>query len=127
MKSRPFMARRCLLARKSERKRKEKDFHFKLMSLSLATLIPGLLLAVLGLALLANNSGVVAVLKGLPRSAGATYLFFGGGAVGFSTGSGIFPRRISATIAASCSSRSPRSRCCRFIACPIFWRCAGCP
>jgi hypothetical protein len=40
-------------------------------------------LAVLGLALLANNSGVVAVLKGLPRSAGATYLFFGGGAVWF--------------------------------------------
>ena len=53
------------------------------MSLTLATLIPGLLLAALGAALLANNSGINAVLKGLPRSPGATYLFFGAGAAWF--------------------------------------------
>jgi hypothetical protein len=53
------------------------------MSLLLATLLPGLLLVVLGAALLANNSGVISVLKGLPRSPGATYVFFGAGAAGF--------------------------------------------
>jgi hypothetical protein len=53
------------------------------MSLTLATLIPGLLLIALGAALLANNSGVNSVLKGLPRSAGAAYVLFGGGAAWF--------------------------------------------
>lgn len=53
------------------------------MSLTLATLIPGLLFIALGGALLTNNSGVISLLKGLPRSAGATYVFFGIGAAGF--------------------------------------------
>src|SRR5471032_242283 len=53
------------------------------MSLTLATLFPGLLLIMLGAALLANNSGVNSVLKGFPRSTGASYIFFGGGAVWF--------------------------------------------
>jgi hypothetical protein len=53
------------------------------MSLSVATLIPGLLLLLLGVALLANNSGINSVLKGLPRSPGATYLFFGAGTAAF--------------------------------------------
>ena len=53
------------------------------MSLFLATLLPGLLLVVLGAALLANNSGIISVLKGLPRSTGATYVFFGAGAACF--------------------------------------------
>ena len=53
------------------------------MSLTLATLIPGLLLHALGGALLLNNSGVVSLLKGLPRSPGATYVLFGAGAAGF--------------------------------------------
>ncbi len=53
------------------------------MSLTLATLIPGLLFIVLGGALLANNSGVISLFKGLPRSTGATYVFFGAGAAAF--------------------------------------------
>jgi len=53
------------------------------MSLLLATLLPGLLLLALGAALLANNSGVNSVLKGFPRSTGAAYVFFGGGAAWF--------------------------------------------
>lgn len=53
------------------------------MSLTLATLIPGLLLLVLGLPLLLNNSGYAAVLKSFPRSMAAAYLFFGIGAAWF--------------------------------------------
>lgn len=53
------------------------------MSLFLATLLPGLLLAVLGAALLSGNSAVVALLKGFPRSTVGTVLCFGGGAVWF--------------------------------------------
>jgi len=53
------------------------------MSLLLAILLPGLLLAVLGAALLANNSGVVAALKSFPRSTAAAVVFFGGGAAWF--------------------------------------------
>jgi hypothetical protein len=53
------------------------------MSLTLAILVPALLFLALGGALLANNSGVTSVLKGLPRSPGATYLFFGTGAAWF--------------------------------------------
>ena len=53
------------------------------MSLSLATLIPGLIFILLGGALLLNNSGVISLLKGLPRSTGATYLLFGAGAAAF--------------------------------------------
>jgi hypothetical protein len=53
------------------------------MSLSLATLIPGLLLFALGVPLLLNHSGFVVRLKGLPRSTAATYVFFGAGAAWF--------------------------------------------
>lgn len=53
------------------------------MSLLLATLIPGLLLIVLGLPLLMNNAVVVAMLKSLPRSMAAATVFFGVGALWF--------------------------------------------
>jgi hypothetical protein len=53
------------------------------MSLLLATLIPGLLLIALGVPLLLNHSAFVAMLKRLPRSTTATYLFFGAGAAWF--------------------------------------------
>ena len=53
------------------------------MSLTLATLLPGLLLIGLGLPLVLNHSGYAAVLKGFPRSTFATYLLFGAGAVWF--------------------------------------------
>lgn len=53
------------------------------MSLTTATLIPGLLLLLLGLPLLLNHSGYVAVLKAFPRSTRAAYLFFGAGAAWF--------------------------------------------
>lgn len=53
------------------------------MSLTLATLIPGLLLIALGVPLLLNHSGFAAVLKAFPRSSTAAYLFFGVGAAWF--------------------------------------------
>ena len=53
------------------------------MSLFLATLLPGLVLAVLGAALLGNRPAVVASLKVLPRSPTAALFFFGGGALWF--------------------------------------------
>ena len=53
------------------------------MSLQIATLIPGLLLFVLGLPLLLNHTGYAAVLKAFPRSTAAAYLFFGAGAAWF--------------------------------------------
>lgn len=53
------------------------------MSLLLATLLPGLLLIALGGPLLLNHAGIVAALKGLPRSVNAAYLFFGAGAAWF--------------------------------------------
>lgn len=53
------------------------------MSLTLATLIPGLLLLILGLPLLLNSSGYTAMLKSFPRSTAAAYLFFGVGAAWF--------------------------------------------
>lgn len=53
------------------------------MSLTLATLIPGLLLLVLGGALLSGHALVATVLKALPRSQDAAYLFFGTGAAWF--------------------------------------------
>lgn len=53
------------------------------MSLLLATLLPGLLLIVLGVPLLLNHSAFVATLKALPRSTRATYLFFTAGAAWF--------------------------------------------
>jgi hypothetical protein len=53
------------------------------MSLVLATLLPGLLLAVLGGLLVSNQSIVTAALKALPRSATAAMYLFGGAAVWF--------------------------------------------
>ena len=53
------------------------------MSLTLATLLPGLLLLVLGLPLVLGHSGYAAVLKGFPRSPLATYVLFGTGAAWF--------------------------------------------
>ena len=53
------------------------------MSLLLATLIPGLFLAALGLLLLGNSSLVVATLKALPRSPAAALILFGGGVLWF--------------------------------------------
>jgi hypothetical protein len=53
------------------------------MSLTLATLIPGLLLLALGVPLLLNHPGWAAVLKSFPRSTAAAYLFFGVGAAWF--------------------------------------------
>jgi hypothetical protein len=53
------------------------------MSLTLATLIPGLLLLALGLPLLLNSSGYAAMMKSFPRSMPAAFLFFGLGAAWF--------------------------------------------
>jgi hypothetical protein len=53
------------------------------MSLTLATLIPGLLLLALGIPLLLNHTGYAAMLKAIPRSTAAAYLFFGVGAAWF--------------------------------------------
>jgi hypothetical protein len=53
------------------------------MSLLIATLIPGLVLIALGLPLVLNHSGYAALLKAMPRSTRATYVFFGAGAAWF--------------------------------------------
>jgi len=53
------------------------------MSLTVATLLTGLLLLALGVPLLLNHSGYAAVLRAFPRSRAAAYVFFGGGAVWF--------------------------------------------
>jgi hypothetical protein len=53
------------------------------MSLLAATLIPGLVLLLVGVPLLFNSSGAIALLKAFPRSPAATYLLFGGGAAWF--------------------------------------------
>lgn len=53
------------------------------MSLTLATLLPGLFLALLGGVLLANTSAVQSTLKALPRSRAGAAVFFGGGALWF--------------------------------------------
>lgn len=53
------------------------------MSLTLATLIPGLLLVLLGVPLLLNHSGFAVWLKAMPRSTTAAYVFFGAGAAWF--------------------------------------------
>lgn len=53
------------------------------MSLFLATLLPGLLLAVTGALLAWNDPRVVATAKALPRSRRAAWVFFGSGAVWF--------------------------------------------
>ncbi len=53
------------------------------MSLTVATLIPGLLLLVLGAALASGRTTVSAGLKSLPRSSSAALLFFGVGTLCF--------------------------------------------
>jgi len=53
------------------------------MSLLLATLLPGLLLAGLGAALLAGSPAIVSMFKALPRSRAATFVFFYGGVLWF--------------------------------------------
>ena len=53
------------------------------MSLFLATLLPGLFLALLGFLLSLNLPLVVATLKGLPRSSVASLVLFGGGVLWF--------------------------------------------
>ena len=54
-----------------------------LMSLLLATLLPGLVLAALGGALLSGNTLVSSSLKAFPRSPNATLVFFGAATVWF--------------------------------------------
>jgi hypothetical protein len=53
------------------------------MSLTLATLIPGILLLALGAGLLSGRSSVKASLQSLPRSSAATVVFFGAGSLWF--------------------------------------------
>lgn len=53
------------------------------MSLTLATLIPGLLLLAFGAALLSGRATVPALLKAFPRSQAAAVVLFGGGAIWF--------------------------------------------
>jgi hypothetical protein len=53
------------------------------MSLTVATLIPGLILLLLGMPLLLGNSIAGAALKSFPRSKAASYLFFSVGAAWF--------------------------------------------
>lgn len=59
------------------------EHDFLSMSLTVATLIPGLLLLALGVPLLLNHSGFAAALKAFPRSTAAAYIFFGVGAAWF--------------------------------------------
>jgi len=53
------------------------------MSLTLATLLPGLILLVLGGLFLVSNSVIISALQRLPRSSTAAVVFFGGGALWF--------------------------------------------
>lgn len=53
------------------------------MSLQLATLIPGILLLLLGAPLALVSSGPIAMMKGFPRSQAASYLLFGAAIVLF--------------------------------------------
>jgi hypothetical protein len=53
------------------------------MSLLAATLIPGVILILIGLPLVAANAGMIAALKSFPRSTTATWLFFGTGSAWF--------------------------------------------
>ena len=58
-------------------------FLASLMSLFLATLIPGIFLLVLGVPLLLRHAGAITALKSFPRSASAAWILFGGAAVWF--------------------------------------------
>lgn len=53
------------------------------MSLTAATLIPGIILILLGVPLLLGSSGMIAALRSFPRSQSCTYVFFGAGSIWF--------------------------------------------
>ncbi|HEY0965888.1 MAG TPA: hypothetical protein VGD88_00750 [Opitutaceae bacterium] len=53
------------------------------MSLTVATLIPGLILLVLGVLFLAGGTAVPSSIKALPRSTAASIVLFGAGAIWF--------------------------------------------
>lgn len=53
------------------------------MSLTTATLLPGIFLIALGALFLSGNSAVVSMFKSMPRSRVAAVVFFGGGALWF--------------------------------------------
>lgn len=53
------------------------------MTLTTATLLPGIFLIALGALLLISNSAIVSIFKALPRSQVAAVVFFGGGAAWF--------------------------------------------
>ena len=53
------------------------------MTLTLAILLPGIVLALLGLALLLARSAALGILRAFPRSKIATVIFFGGATVWF--------------------------------------------
>jgi len=53
------------------------------VSLTLAILLPGLLLMAIGLPLALLHAGVIAALRGFPRSSAVANVLFGGGALGF--------------------------------------------
>jgi hypothetical protein len=53
------------------------------MSLFLATLVPGLFLALVGAPLLLGSAGAAAALKAFPRSSSAAWVLFGGAAAWF--------------------------------------------
>ena len=53
------------------------------MSLTLATLLPGLLLIALGVLFFVNNSAIQSTIKAVPRSQVGAIVFFGGGALWF--------------------------------------------
>lgn len=53
------------------------------MSLTVATLVPGVLLLLLGVPLMLNHTGYTAMLKSFPRSTSAAYVLFGAGAAWF--------------------------------------------
>jgi hypothetical protein len=53
------------------------------MSLTLATLITGLILLALGSLFLVSNSAITSIFKAFPRSTTATVIFFGGGTAMF--------------------------------------------
>ena len=53
------------------------------MSLTVATLVPGLILLALGFPLVLAHDGAIAALKSFPRSSTAAGAFFGAGAVWF--------------------------------------------
>ena len=55
------------------------------MSLTLATLLPGILLFLVGVLLFSRNSLVVSASRAMPRSRAATVVLFGGAAVWFLT------------------------------------------